>query len=50
MVRRVVGNLLLVGLGELSVEGMAGLLSLGHRRTPAAAVPPQGLCLMRVNY
>jgi tRNA pseudouridine38-40 synthase len=50
MVRRVVGNLLLVGLGELSVEGMAGLLSLGHRRTPAVAVPAQGLCLIRVDY
>ncbi len=50
MVRRVVGNLLLVGLGELSVEGMAGLLSLTHRRTPAVAAPAQGLCLVRVNY
>jgi len=50
MVRRVVGNLVLVGLGELSVEGMAGLLSLTHRRTPAVAAPAQGLCLIGVNY
>ena len=50
MVRRVVGNLILVGLGELSVEGMAGLLALKHRRTPAVAAPAHGLCLETVNY
>jgi tRNA pseudouridine38-40 synthase len=50
MVRRMVGNLILVGLGELSVEGMAGLLALKHRRTPAVAAPAHGLCLDRVNY
>ncbi len=50
MVRRIVGNLLLVGLGDLSVEGFAGLLSLRHRRTPAAQVPAQGLCLVKVKY
>jgi tRNA pseudouridine38-40 synthase len=50
MVRRIVGNLLLVGTGELSVEGFARLLSLKHRRTPAVAVPAHGLCLVRVNY
>jgi tRNA pseudouridine38-40 synthase len=50
MVRRMVGNLILVGLGELSVEGMAGLLTQRHRRTPAVAAPAHGLCLDRVNY
>jgi len=50
MVRRIVGNLLLVGSGELSVEAFAALLSLKHRRTPAMDAPPQGLCLVRVNY
>jgi tRNA pseudouridine38-40 synthase len=50
MVRRIVGNLVLVGTGDLSAEGFAGLLSLGHRRTPGVAAPAQGLCLMRVNY
>ena len=50
MVRRIVGNLFLVGLGELSVEGFADLLSLGHRRTPGIQAPAQGLCLVRVNY
>ncbi len=50
MVRRIVGNLLLVGIGELSVEEFANLLSLRHRRTPAVEVPPHGLCLVKVNY
>jgi len=50
MVRRIVGNLILVGLGDLTVDAFAGLLSLGHRRTPAAQAPPTGLCLMKVNY
>jgi tRNA pseudouridine38-40 synthase len=50
MVRRIVANLLLVGNGELSVEGFAGLLMLKDRRTPAVDAPAQGLCLIRVNY
>jgi tRNA pseudouridine38-40 synthase len=50
MVRRIVGNLLLVGTGELSVEGFAGLLALKDRRTPAVEAAAQGLCLMTVNY
>jgi tRNA pseudouridine38-40 synthase len=49
MVRRIVGNLLLAGSGELSLEGFAALL-LKHRRTPAVDAPAQGLCLVRVNY
>ena len=50
MARRMVGNLLLVGRGELSVQGFAALLSLTERRTPAVGAPPQGLCLVKVNY
>jgi len=50
MVRRLVGNLILVGSGALSAQDFVGLLSLRHRRTPAVAVPAQGLCLVRVNY
>jgi tRNA pseudouridine38-40 synthase len=50
MVRRIVGNLVLVGSGDLSVEGFAGLLLLKNRRTPAVDAPAQGLCLVRVNY
>jgi len=50
MVRRIVGNLLLVGSGALSAEAFAGLLRLGHRRTPGVAAPGHGLCLVKVNY
>jgi tRNA pseudouridine38-40 synthase len=50
MVRRIVGNLVLVGTGELSVDGFEGLLQLKHRRTPGVAAPAHGLCLLQVNY
>jgi tRNA pseudouridine38-40 synthase len=50
MVRRIVGNLLLVGSGALTVEGFEGLLSLKHRRTPGVAAPAHGLCLLQVSY
>ncbi len=50
MVRRIVGNLVLVGSGELSPEDFAELLSLKHRRTPGVAVSGHGLCLVKVNY
>lgn len=50
MVRRIVGNLVLVGGGELSVEGFAALLLLKDRRTPAVDAPAHGLCLVRVDY
>jgi len=50
MVRRIVGNLLLVGSGDLSMEGFAGLLALKDRRTPAVDAPAQALCLVKVNY
>jgi tRNA pseudouridine38-40 synthase len=50
MVRRIVGNLLTVGAGELTVDSLADLLQSEDEKTPAAAAPPQGLCLVKVNY
>jgi tRNA pseudouridine38-40 synthase len=50
MVRRIVGNLMLVGCGVITVEEMAGLFALKHRRTPAVGAPAHGLCLVQVNY
>jgi tRNA pseudouridine38-40 synthase len=50
MVRRIVGNLLLVGRGGLSVEEFARLLGLKDRRTPAVEAPAHGLCLAGVKY
>ncbi len=50
MVRRIVGDLLLVGVGELAVEGFARLLQPQRCQTRAAVASPQGLCLTKVNY
>jgi len=50
MVRRVVGNVLLVGSGDLTIDEFAALLQLKDRRTPGVAAPAHGLCLLKVNY
>ena len=51
--RRIAGLLLAVGVGRLSPEGSRALLD-GHLatglETKVKTLPPQGLCLMRVNY
>jgi tRNA pseudouridine38-40 synthase len=48
MVRRVVGTLLIVGKGALSVEEFREVIAKKRRAGPA--VPPQGLCLVAVEY
>jgi tRNA pseudouridine38-40 synthase len=50
MVRLIVGTLLLVGMGRLAPEDIKVILSSKDSNHPVAAVPPKGLCLMRVNY
>lgn len=50
MVRQIVGTLLLVGLGRLSPDAFRQILLFGEPNHPVLAVPPTGLCLMRVNY
>lgn len=50
MVRLVVGTLLLVGRGALSVEQFSDIVRSRKLDHPMAAIPPCGLCLMRVNY
>jgi tRNA pseudouridine38-40 synthase len=50
MVRLVVGTLILVGRGALSLEQFQDILLSCKLDHPAAAVPPCGLCLMKVNY
>lgn len=50
MVRRIVGTLLPIGRGDMSVSWMTDVLA---RQDPDAAGPsvqPQGLCLMSVSY
>jgi tRNA pseudouridine38-40 synthase len=48
MVRRIVGTLLLVGKGTLSIEEFRDVLA--NRRRAGNAAPPQGLCLIAVKY
>lgn len=50
MVRRLVGTLLLVGDGRLSVDGFAALLAARTKAHPGAAVAARGLCLVGVTY
>ena len=50
MVRSIVGTLLLVGRGRLSPEEFREILEATDRSRAGPTVPPQGLCLMRVNY
>ena len=48
MVRRIVGTLILVGKGTLSVEQFRQVLA--KQRRAGQSVPPQGLCLIAVKY
>ena len=50
MVRSIVGTLLQVGTGELSVEGFASLLAAADRSLAGPTAPAHGLCLMVVKY
>lgn len=50
MVRRIVGTLLMVGREELSETQFAAVLESADSNRAGPAVPPQGLCLTRVNY
>ncbi len=48
MVRRIVGTLILVGKGTLSIGEFRKVLE--KRRRAGESVPPQGLCLIQVKY
>jgi tRNA pseudouridine38-40 synthase len=50
MVRSIVGTLLAVGRGAMTPEEFRVVLESHDRSRAEAPVPPQGLCLMRVNY
>ncbi len=50
MVRSIVGTLLLVGRGEMSVEEFAAVLASCDRGRAGPTAPPHGLCLMEVRY
>jgi tRNA pseudouridine38-40 synthase len=50
MVRRLVGTLVLVGEGRLSIEEFAAILAAREKAHPGAAAPAKGLCLTTVEY
>jgi tRNA pseudouridine38-40 synthase len=50
MVRNIVGTLVRVGQGELSPEGVAGLLRSKDRAASGPPAPSCGLCLVKVAY
>lgn len=50
MVRTIVATLLQVGAGRRSPEGFEGLLQTPPQGRSAAPAPPQGLCLIRIEY
>jgi len=50
MVRSIVGTLVLVGRGKMSVDEFEGLLQARDRSLIRQVAPAHGLCLMRVDY
>jgi len=50
MVRVLVGTLIDIGSGRLSIAQTADLLRCGHRRDAGRTAPAHGLCLMEVWY
>lgn len=50
MVRRMVGTLLLVGQKRLCLDEFATIVQRAEKTHPGSAAPPQGLCLIRVEY
>lgn len=50
MVRIMTGTLLEVGFGERAPESMEELLAARYRSLAGVTAPPQGLCLMQVDY
>ena len=49
-VRRMAGALVDVGTGRLTVNDVAKQISMAGGASPARALPPNGLCLIRVKY
>jgi tRNA pseudouridine38-40 synthase len=50
MVRNVVGTLVEVGQGRQRESWVAEVLAAHDRRRAGPTAPPQGLCLVRVQY
>ena len=50
MVRSIAGCLIEVGLGRLAAGDVAGILAARDRALVKRLAPPQGLCLVKVDY
>ena len=50
MVRSLVGTLIQVGLGKITVRDFQGILASCDRSKSGLTAPPQGLCLVSVQY
>jgi tRNA pseudouridine38-40 synthase len=50
MVRNIVGTLLMVGTGKLTVVGFEEILAVLDRRRAGPTAPACGLCLIEVQY
>lgn len=50
MVRSLVGTLLLVGTGKLSLDGFEEILQAADRDRAGQLAPAHGLCLIKANY
>ncbi|NLU25115.1 MAG: tRNA pseudouridine(38-40) synthase TruA [Clostridiales bacterium] len=50
MVRILVGTLLEVGRGRLAAEQMSNILEVRDRKCAGPTAPPEGLCLIKVDY
>jgi len=50
MVRSIVGTLVEVGQGKRTPESFSGILAAQDRQKAGKTAPPQGLCLIRVDY
>ena len=50
MVRILTGTLLEVGFGNIKPEEMEGILNACDRQKSGPTAPPQGLCMMKVDY
>lgn len=50
MVRNIVGTTVAVGSGKFAVSDVSDILASGDRSQAAPTAPPQGLCLVAVEY